>query len=40
MLGVTVTVIVVTALMLRRSRARVTSDQEAARTLGAAITLR
>jgi ABC-type spermidine/putrescine transport system permease subunit II len=40
MLGVTVTVIVVTALMLRRSRARVASDQEAARTLGAAITLR
>jgi ABC-type spermidine/putrescine transport system permease subunit II len=40
MLGVTVTVIAVTALMLRRSRARVTSDQEAARTLGAAITLR
>ena len=40
MLGVTVTVIIITALMLRRSRARASSDQEAARTLGAAITLR
>ena len=40
MLGVTVTVIVVTALMLRRSRARVSPGQETARTLGAAITFR
>jgi ABC-type spermidine/putrescine transport system permease subunit II len=40
MLGVTVTVIVITALMLRRSRARASSEQDAARTLGAAITLR
>jgi len=40
MLGVTVTVIIITALILRRSRARVSSDQVAARTLGAAITLR
>ena len=40
MLGVTVTVIVITALMLRRSRARVSTGQEPARTLGAAITFR
>ena len=40
MLGVTVTVIVITALMLRRSRARVSPGQETARTLGAAITFR
>ena len=40
MLGVTVTVIVITALMLRRSRARASSEQDAARTLGAAITFR
>src|SRR5262249_45650720 len=40
MLGVTVAVIIITAVILRRSRARATSGQEAARALGAAIGLR
>jgi ABC-type spermidine/putrescine transport system permease subunit II len=40
MLGVTVAVIVITALILRRSRARARPGQEAAGTLGAAITFR
>jgi hypothetical protein len=40
MLGITVAAIIITAVILRRSRARVGPGQEATSTLGTAIGLR